>query len=333
MAHELDMTAEVPMIYVGEVPWHGLGKKVPADLSTQEFLHLSQLDHEVVKRPLMAKVGPKKSDVIAIPDRFALVREHDNRVWDIVGKDWHPVQNREAFEFFSDFVDAGEMQMHTAGALFDGQVAWALAKVNESFTVFGKDQVDSYLLFSNPQKYGASIDIRFTPVRVVCNNTLTMAIRGASNLSARISHRQPFDAEAVKRTMGLAAKNLRRYEETAKFLGSKRYTDETVTEYIHRIFIPNWAPPVAGAEKGSGQRTSYSASAIIKLLETQPGAEFAPGTWWSAFNAVTHWYDHYSGNHRGIEDQERRVAANWNGPAATKKLAALDSALAYAATA
>ena len=106
----------------------------------------------------------------------ALVRSSDNKVLTNIGQIWNPVQNEEAFEFFSEYVLAGDMEMHTAGSLKGGQMVWALAKVKESFDLFGGDKVESYLLFSNPHLYGKSIDIRFTPIRVVCNNTLSLSL-------------------------------------------------------------------------------------------------------------------------------------------------------------
>ena len=98
--------------------------------------------------------------------------------------------------------------MHTAGSLRDGEYVWALAKVKESFDVFGEDTIDSYLLFSNPHKYGKSIDVRFTPIRVVCNNTLTMSLEAESKNSVRLSHRTEFNPDMVKETLGIAHREI-----------------------------------------------------------------------------------------------------------------------------
>ena len=114
----------------------------------------------------------EKQDIITsggvtIDGKQALVRSSDNKVLDVIGENWNPVQNDEAFNFFSEYVLAGDMEMHTAGSLKEGKMVWALAKVKDSFTILGDDQVDSYLLFSNPHQYGKSVDVRFTPIRVV----------------------------------------------------------------------------------------------------------------------------------------------------------------------
>jgi len=119
-----------------------------------------------------------------------LFRSSDGKILSVVSGDWNPVQNHEAFEFFNDFVMAGDMKMHTAGSLREGKNVWALAKVNDDFEILGGDKVEPYLLFSNPHEYGKCIDVRFTAIRVVCNNTLTLALGSTSDLVVRLNHRR-----------------------------------------------------------------------------------------------------------------------------------------------
>ena len=168
MAHELEISAsgDANMAYVGQVPWHGLGKRVPSDVSPEQMLKAANLDWTVEKRPLFFE---SDEGLVATKAR-ALVRSTDNKVLTVISENWNPVQNIEAFEFFNDFVAAGDMEMHTAGSLRDGKMVWAMAQIKNSFELFGGDKVEGYLLFSNPHEFGRSIDIRFTPVRVVCNS-------------------------------------------------------------------------------------------------------------------------------------------------------------------
>jgi len=164
MAHNVET-----MAYAGEVPWHGLGVQVSNDLTPNQMMEKAGLDWSVIECPSYIEHDGKKIET----GQRALVRSTDGRILTNVGPVWNPVQNEDAFNFFSEYVLAGDMEMHTAGSLRNGQIVWALAKVKESFDLFGGDQVDSYLLFSNPHRYGHSIDVRFTPIRVVCNNTLS----------------------------------------------------------------------------------------------------------------------------------------------------------------
>jgi hypothetical protein len=171
------------MAYAGEVPWHGLGVQVPSDLSPEQMLDKAGLNWTVEKKPAFFEMDDKKFPV----GWSALTRSSDNSVLDIVSNDWNPVQNHEAFNFFEEYCRVGDMDMHTAGSLKNGQIVWALAKVKDSFELFKGDQVDSYLLFTNPHRFGQAIDIRFTPIRVVCNNTLQAALNGLENKVSIIS--------------------------------------------------------------------------------------------------------------------------------------------------
>ena len=220
------------MAYAGEVPWHGLGTKVSNDISIDDMLKESGLDWKVVPVPVFGEYNGQK----ITSDHQMLVRDSDSKVLTMITDKWNPVQNSEAFEFFRQFVEEGSMEMHTAGSLRDGQWVWCLAKVKESFELFGGDKVDSYLLFSNPHIYGRGVEIRFTPTRVVCNNTLQLSLGTATDNKVRLNHRSQFDPEMVKETLGIASEKMAKYKEMAKFLGEKSYKKEIVAEYMKEVF-------------------------------------------------------------------------------------------------
>jgi phage/plasmid-like protein (TIGR03299 family) len=309
MAHMVET-----MAYAGEVPWHGLGVRVPADLHPTQMLEKAGLDWTVRKVPAYAEVAGERVAV----GRSALVRNSDDSILDVVSDDWNVLQNHEAFEFFHDFVANGDMEMHTAGSLRDGQLVWALAKVNDGFELFKGDQVDSYLLFSNPHRYGWSIDVRFTPIRVVCNNTLTLSLNTSSKNFVKISHRRQFDGDMVKETLGVAKEKLVMYREMAEFLGGRRYTGPKLVEYFKKVF------PVAGGPEKK-KEMSISASKALDVVHTQPGANFAEGSWWSAFNAVTYMVDHKLGR-----SQDNRLTSAWFGQGKKVKADALELAVQMA---
>lgn len=312
MAHEIEMVNGVAsMAYAGDVPWHGLGKSVPADLTPVQMLDAAGLNWDVYKTPAFAIIN----DETVGTGMAALVRNSDSKILDMVSDDWNPVQNLEAFEFFNDFIAAGDMQMHTAGSLKGGQIVWALAKVNESFELFKGDQIDSYLLFSNFHKYGFSTDVRFTPIRVVCNNTLTLSLNSAVERMVKINHRTQFKADNVKMMLGITSEKLAKYKEMAAYLGSKMYKNESLVEYFTRIF------PSTNTEK----ELSRNASRALSLVETQPGAEFAEGSWWSAFNTVTYMTDHIVGR-----SGDSRLSSAWYGQNRNLKTKALEMAVEYA---
>ena len=318
MAHMLEMVGdEASMAYAGEVPWHGLGTKVPNDLTPAQMLKAANLDWRVEAIPAYANIGGKQVDV----GHSALVRDRDNKVLDVITNDWNPMQNEDAFAFFNDFVAAGDMEMHTAGSLKDGKIVWALAKVHESFELFGgRDQVDSYLLFTNPHSYGQSIDVRFTPIRVVCNNTLTLSLNSQSKSMVKVSHRREFDADLVKETLGVAKEKLSKYKEMAQFLSEKRYTDESVVDYFKRVF------PVLTQKQDSEKELSKSARyALEEALHDQPGAQYGEGTYWQLFNTVTFMTDHIIGR-----SADNRLTSAWYGANKSLKTRALETAVEMA---
>lgn len=318
MAHMLEMIGdEASMAYAGDLPWHGLGTRVPNDLTPEQMLKAANLDWRVEAVPAYATIGGKQVDV----GHSALVRDRDNRILDVITNDWNPMQNEAAFEFFNDFVAAGDMEMHTAGALKDGKIVWALAKVHDSFELFGgRDQVDSYLLFTNPHSYGQSIDVRFTPIRVVCNNTLTLSLNSQSKSMVKVSHRREFDADLVKETLGVAKDKLGKYKEMAQYLSEKRYTEESVVDYFKRVF------PVLTQKTNSEKELSKSAKyALEDALHNQPGAEMGEGTWWQAFNTVTFMTDHIIGR-----SADNRLTSAWYGANKSLKTRALETAVEMA---
>lgn len=308
MAHQVET-----MAYAGDVPWHGLGKKVPADLSPDQMLKAAELDWEVVKYPAFANINNSNVNV----GWSALVRSTDNRILDVVTNDWNPIQNSEAFNFFDEYCRAGDMEMHTAGSLKGGQIVWVLAKVKESFELFKGDVVESFLLFTNPHRFGQCIDLRFTPIRVVCNNTMTVALETKSDRMVKKNHRGVFNASEVKEKLGIATDKLAKYKEMAAFLGSKRYTEDNLKKYFTELF--------PSLSKNEEDKLSRGARLALDTIEVQPGAEFARGSWWQAFNTVTYLADHKLGR-----SNDTRLQSAWFGPNKNLKLKALESAIEYA---
>src|SRR6056300_633841 len=308
------------MAYAGQVPWHGLGEKVSNDLTPKQMMKKAQVDWEVLEVESFIEFNGKKT---ATGDK-SLVRSTDGKVLTNVGPDWKPVQNEQAFEFFSEYVFAGDMEMHTAGSLKGGQVVWALAKVKESFEIFDGDQVDSYLLFSNPHQYGKSIDVRFTPIRVVCNNTLSLSLGMQADRSVKIGHRVEFNPSEVKEALGIATEKLATYREMAEYLGSKRFSMDKLIEYYNTVY-PRTSDKRVQDKKLSVDTLSRNAKQCLDVLETQPGAEFAEGSWWQAYNSVTYVTDHVQGR-----NADNRLYSSWFGGNQARKKSALETAIEFA---
>lgn len=313
--HELEIIdGEAQMAYRASQgkPWHSLGVPVSDDMTPMEMMKAAGVDWEVQKIPSYVDFNGKK----IATGMESLIRSSDGKVLTQVGSGWNPVQNSEAFDFFTDFVANGDMSMDTAGSLKGGRIVWALADVRDGFTVFGKDEVQGYLLFSNPHMYGKSIDIKFVMKRVVCNNTLAVALNEKGQPSVRVNHRAQFDPERVKEILGLSHNRMEQFKEAAEYLGSKQYSRETLNKYFGDVF---------GKSAREDKDLSRTAERAVELVETQPGANIQPGTWWNAYNAVTYLADHELGR-----STDTRMTSAWFGSNAKRKVEALDLAIEMA---
>jgi len=308
MSHEVET-----FVYNGMPAWHGLGM----DNWDGKF-ETSKVDWEVVKIPAFASM--LDGEVVYV-GKDALVRKSDNKILDVVSGEWNTVQNKVAFDFFAEFCEEGNMKLETCGSLKGGQIVFALAKIQDSFELFrGKDKVDSYMLFTNPHRYGWSTSVSFTPVRVVCWNTLNLSLNSTKgDKIVKVSHRKEFVSEQVKEALGISKEKLAKYKEMAKFLGSKKATGEDVVTYFKRIF------PVLTKKEESTKEMSKNAKVCVDILETQPGAEFGKGTWWQPYNAVTFFTDHLASR-----SQDARLASSWYGSNRKLKVTALETAMEMA---
>lgn len=309
MSHEVET-----MAWTNEKPWHGLGVEVQPNITTSEMLKAAGLDWTAELEPLFYRRDNKTCEV----GQKALVRSSDGRLLDVVGADWKPVQNSDALDFFHEFVDAGHMTMETAGSLKQGRHVFALAKISEDFSVTRGDKIGGYLLFSNPHQYGRAPSILLTMIRVVCNNTLTWALNEGGRARYSWSHLQTFDgdrAEMAREALGLASKTMKETKAQMQLLAKARITDAEAEEYFVRVFDPKKTQ----SDKG---KIARHVPLAIEAMTQQPGANFAEGTYWQAFNAVTYLTDHVLGR-----SQDTRVSSALFGGYATLKQRAFDLAL------
>ena len=339
MAHAVET-----MAYAGEVPWHGLGVKVEDNLTPDEMLVVAGLDWTVSKRHLFTHSEPSvenSKEVIPVNDYYVLVRDSDNKTFGPCGPKFVPSQNADAFKFFEKFTSVGDMSMDTAGALKGGEQVWGLAKINDGFTLPGDDRVLGYLLVSVSHKWGKANEIRFTPIRVVCNNTLTYALADKTRPSFKMPHLTALDAEVFKsaeEALGIAGDRMKDFKESAEFLSSKNYTSQNVVSYISELFQPELLEQQKNIEQMSDIKAIATRQSMVdefkripamvhQALEEQPGANLksSKGTWWGAANAVTFIVDHKWGH-----DRDAALHNAWFGGRASLKQKAISKALEYA---
>lgn len=327
------MPAEVEtMAYAGEVPWHGLGKPVGDNLTPQQMLEAAELDWTVSKRTLLF-AGTKSDtdfDDVTIGDRFALVRDSDESFLDIVGKNYQPTQNKDAFEFFDSFVREAKLKMNTAGSLCNGKFVWALAETANSFELGPqKDKVDSYILLVSPHQFGRSLMALQTTVRVVCQNTLNLALDGAKgSLTFRMPHTRQFNDATKKiaaQVLGLTNDNFALFKEQVEVLADKKISRNDAIDFF---------TDVLNLKEGEiNQKDGLPKSRTLRQFMDAydggaPGAnlEGSKDRLWGALNAVTFVMDHSS-----VRDEQKALRDNWFGYRGDLKRKALAKAIALAA--
>jgi len=303
------------MMYVGETPWHGLGKEIPEGkkLGIDEALVAAGLDWEVDLRRLYTEDG---HTLLNINERYAVCRRKDNTVLGIVGPDYTPLQNKDAFAWFQPFLDTADVTLETAGSLKGGSQVWVLAKIQRaSLTVGAADEVAHYVLLSNSHDGSVPARVGFTPVRVVCNNTLCLAHESEASRLLRVKHtaRIVENLGSVRDIMNIARKDFYATVGQYRALMKRKIDMNDLERYVKVVF--------ALPDKGGKELVTN----VAYLMEKGRGSEMAGRTYWGAYNAVTEYLGYFRG-----KTQDNRLSSLWFGDSARVNRRALDTAIEMA---
>lgn len=325
MAHNLAMTnGKTAMMYVGEVPWHRLGIKLDQPATARDAIEAAGLNYLVELKSL------KTSDGNEVATRKATVRSDTSDVLGVVGNGYVPVQNHQAFGFLDSVVADGGLRYHTAGALGKGEKIWMLAKLSGSIRVKNsEDLVDKFLLLSNAHDGSAALRVYFTPIRVVCQNTLALAERRSGGEGVSIVHKGDLQAKIkeAQQVLGFATRFYDDAEERINRLASYYPNEAQLAAYFKEIY----PDPDEGKDN---TRAANIRQELHRLFEDGIGHDTPEikRSSWMAFNAVTEFVDHVRAS-RGTNDAERdsrRLDSIWFGSGARLKQKAWDLALQMA---
>jgi phage/plasmid-like protein (TIGR03299 family) len=313
MAHNINS-----LMYVGDKPWHGLGKKLDKVATSAEAIEAAGMSWKVNKEPIFLK-----GVADPIEGKWATVREDTHDVLGVVGDQYKPLQNKEAFSFFDAIVGIKEAMYHTAGALGKGERVWILAKLPGYIKVKGDDVSEKFLLLANSHDGTKAVSMMFTPIRVVCQNTLNVAIGGAL-LQAKVRHTTNIgqNVSAVREQLGIINQKFSFFEEAAQKLATVQLTKDAWTDYLKTLKL------AAVTKEDATTRMTNITEEVSRLFETGKGAELvsAKGTAWGAFNAVVEYVDYF----RGSDNPENRAKSLLFGTGATLKQSAWDEVLKLA---
>jgi len=321
MSHNIEIRNGRAMTFsVGEVPWHGLGKVLENPLTAKEAIKEAGLDWEVVLEPLITKNTRRE-----VTFKKAVVRTDYNEVLGVVGNIYTPIQNSEAFDFFDSVVGEGQAIYHTAGSLQNGKRIWILAKLTGSpITVTKSDVVEKYLLLTNSHDGSSALRMFFTPVRVVCNNTLNVALQKGvrEGISIRHSTNIKQKVQEARRVLGISLKYYEVFQDQVKLLSKKSITQSILNDYLRELFPTN-------KEAFDDTRVLNMRAEVEEVFNsprnTLPGIR---GTAWAMFNAVAEYADHWKTFRGGSADN--RLRSIWFGSSARLKQKAFEKALEIA---
>ena len=257
------------------------------------------------------------------PEQKVLFRSDTKRPLAVVSKRFQVVQPEEILEFYRGLTEDAGFELETAGVLREGRKFWALARTGQSTTLKGKDQVNGYLLLATACDGSLATTAQFTSVRVVCNNTLQIAL-GDNRGAVKVPHRSAFDAEAVKQQLGITVAPWARFVTRMKDLVACPVDPDSVEGLLRRVLVYPGQPgkaPVVNEQAVRSVRALYDGGGR--------GAQLASsrGTAWGLLNSVTEYVDH----HRRARSDDRRREAAWFGQGAQFKQRAWDELVQLAA--
>lgn len=308
MSANLSMVkGKTEMAYFGEKPWHGLGTEVEGLMTAVEALEAAGLNWQVVKMPLFFHANGQ--DIIT-PDSFATVRTDIFVPLGTVGNRYNPMQNTQAFNFMDSLVGTKEAKYETVGALGKGETVWLLARIPENVSVNGREEIEKYLLLSNSHNGHTSLTVQWTPVRVVCQNTLAVAILNhGRRFSAKHTINLDNKLDTAQKMLGFANKYFEEFiKEAEKLLLIKPNQDQlenyfgklyTVeTDVVKELLLDRRVP------KGELERHVYN-SYELYLHGMGNDVEPAKGTAWALFNGITDYLDHAVPTSKGNSIENR----------------------------
>ncbi len=310
------------MAYVNETPWHGLGNRLSEKQPLEVWLEQAGMNWEVKETPVLYQADIPGFNFRTNEEAKVLYRSDSLEALSVVSNRYKVVQPREVLEFYRDLTEVGGFELETAGVLKGGRKLWALAKTGQEVFLKGGDQVKGYLLLATACDGTLATTAQFTSVRVVCNNTLSMAVNDATG-AVKVPHSTTFDPVAVKRELNLGVTAWDEFITQMKALSNRK---------IHRIEAMNYLVNVLGdAELPlSKQPNEKAITSVFGLFNGQgKGAtmDSANDTAWGLLNAVTEYVDH----HKRARSTDNRLNSAWFGQGAAIKENALKEALALVA--
>lgn len=341
MAHQVET-----MAFVGQTPWHGLGNQLSQNQPIELWAQQAGMDWRIESSNVsyMAKNERGQSILMPYEEQRVLYRSDTHEPLSVVSQRYQEVQPMEILEFYRDLTEQAGFELETAGVLKGGRKFWALARTGQSAALKSKDVSNGYILLATACDGTLATTAQFTNVRVVCNNTLSIAIRGQNSGEGvvKVPHSTKFDAEKIKQQLGVSIKTWDEHMYEMKQLSQRKVTQQEAAAYFDAVFnnttmsatdqeesIIQYYLKAASMVKKSNSKSEPNGRAMSKAMEMfnghGRGAELssAKNTAYGLLCSITEFVDH----ERRAMSRDHRLNSAWFGMGATIKQRGLEEAL------
>lgn len=328
MSHELDISTGQPAVFVTGAPaWHKLGKVVANAITSAQAIELACLNWDVEQWELKAFDRELGKEAL-VPHKYANVRKDTGMVLGVVSDHYRIFQNKECFDFMDALVADKLAMFETAGALKNGRVVWMLARIPNEYRAGADDAIHPYILLTNSHDGSKALRLFPTTIRVVCQNTLNLAMRNGLGEGISIRHRPSLSERVTeaRQKLGIIHARFDQFDIELHAMLNKELAGGELEHYFNAC-----TPPI------TGQRAQMRRRKIIQQFQdnfshatnTLPGVA---GTPWAAYNAVSQYFDHQR-NFKGantLEKADHQLESIWFGSSHQAKQEAYQKALMLA---
>jgi len=343
MAHQIEQIA-----YVGETPWHGLGNELSQNQPIEVWAQQAGMDWRIESSNVsyMAQNEPGQSIIMPFEEQRVLYRSDTYAPLSVVSQRYQEVQPKEILEFYRDLTEQSGFELETAGVLKGGKKFWALARTGQSSALKAKDVSNGYILLATACDGTLATTAQFTSIRVVCNNTLAIALRGQSSSAGvvKVPHSTKFDAEKVKQQLGISVRAWDEHMYEMKQLTQRKVSQQEAKAYFDAVFN-NSTMSISDPEENIIQfyrnvaqqvrekKPEPNGRAMNKALEMFNGQgrgadlSSAKDTAYGLLCSITEFVDH----ERRAMSTDHRLDSAWFGAGASVKQRGLEQALALIA--
>ena len=315
MSHEIKS-----MAYVNAAPWHGLGNLLAPMQSIEVWANQAGMSFRILEAPVRytAKSPGMPTGMMSFPKQKVLYRSDSRAPLSVVSDRFLVVQPREILEFYRDLTEVSGFELETAGVLKEGRKLCALAKTGQSGSLKGGDSMQGYLLLATACDGTLATTAQFTSIRVVCANTLAIAL-GNGVGSVKVPHSTKFDAQVVKKQLGISVSSWDSFMYRMKTLSERKVKPHEAANYFLQVFKDGIDPAVQPGQ----ERALKAVQALYEGSGKGAGLTSASGTVFGLLNAITEYVDHQ----RRSRTSDHRLDSAWFGLGATLKQKALDHAM------